>query len=161
VRKSSPARDSDFLGAQPHEGIVQGYYTPNSLLCARLEHAKEVLLCPKFRFSEIQIFRCLSRLAKKRGIEVIFEVPCSKKLLGLWWLDSDAEYICLNKKLLHDPAKMNFVFAHELGHSILHKGRLNNARYQENCWSNDYRMEIEAEANSFAEKLISRLEELR
>lgn len=101
-----------------------------------------------------KIFRCLLRIAEQRGIEVILDAPLPKLVSGLWWDDGNNEYIGLSSSLRQDPAKMNFVLAHELGHSILHKGRLDSARYQENCWNNDYRKTIEAEANSFAEKLI-------
>lgn len=108
-----------------------------------------------------KIFRCLLRIAEQRGIEVFFDAPLPQRTSGLWWDDGNNEYIGLNSSLRHNPAKMNFVLAHELGHSILHKGKLDNARYHENSWKNDYSKAIEAEANSFAEKLISRLEGVR
>ena len=108
-----------------------------------------------------KILRCLLRMAEQRGIEVFFDAPLPKRTNGIWWNDGGNEYIGLSSSLRHDPAKMNFVLAHELGHSVLHKGRLDSARYQDNCWNNDYRKAIEAEANSFAEKLISKLEGIR
>lgn len=108
---------------------------------------------------QTRVFRQLLRLAAKRSIEVIVDAPFLTTISGLWGVDGDSEYICLNKKLRKDPAKMNHVFAHELGHSILHKGRLESARYQENHYSNAYKSAIEVEADRFAEKLLRRLEE--
>lgn len=107
-----------------------------------------------------KIFRILSRLARKRGIKVWLEDRMPDALNGLWMISKGKESIHLNTRKLLDLNKLNFVFAHELGHSTLHKGRIDNIRYLTSNANNDYKKAIEAEADLFAEALINRLTEL-
>ncbi|MPN63037.1 hypothetical protein SDC9_210791 [bioreactor metagenome] len=104
-----------------------------------------------------QVFRILLRMAEKRNVCVDINSPLPKRVNGLWFLDEKHyEYILLNGQLQDQDFK-NFVFAHELGHSVLHKGKINNALYQENNWNSEYQKAIEAEAGEFARNLLEKL----
>jgi Zn-dependent peptidase ImmA (M78 family) len=102
------------------------------------------------------IFRTLLKLAKKRNI-FVKNTYLPESIKGLWYMDDECELILLDFQALEDLNKRNFVFAHELGHSILHRRKLNNALYWENSFNNEYKKTIESEANKFAQNLINKL----
>lgn len=104
-----------------------------------------------------QIFRILLRMASKRGINVIVDMKLPKGLNGFWTIKENEEYIVLNEQI-QDKDSLNFIFAHELGHSVLHKGKINNALYQANNWKNEYQKALEKEADEFAHELIAKVE---
>lgn len=105
-----------------------------------------------------QIFRILLRYAYKRKIEVIIDasIPLGE-IDALWFIRKNSEYIVLDHEKLRDLDRKNFVFAHEIGHSVLHKGKLNSTLYQDNNWNNEYRKGLEAEADKFAQNLLEKL----
>ncbi|MBS4534971.1 ImmA/IrrE family metallo-endopeptidase [Clostridium sp. D2Q-14] len=102
------------------------------------------------------IFRILLKIARKRDIIVKY-INLPDCVDGLWLKRKELEFIMLDLDKLTDLEKRNFVFAHELGHSTLHKDKVSNVMYWKNNSNNNYKKSLEDEANNFAKNLIGEL----
>lgn len=96
------------------------------------------------------IYCRLLELAKKRGI-IVYLIDFSPQCRGVWMNNKYGQAIALNDKLT--GVRRNFVFAHELGHSALHKGR-GALALGYNIDDKQKVSETEREANRFARKLL-------
>ncbi len=101
-----------------------------------------------------QTLPVLMALAENRGIRV--KIVPFKAHNGFWRVKDGVETIFLGEHLNMDPEKKAFIFAHELGHAVLHSDRKNfdMALYWENNMDNEYARSKESEADIFAKGLL-------
>ena len=100
---------------------------------------------------EHTIYKELLNLAEQRNITIFDDLLGGENLNGLYTDYQGTEFIALNKRLVHDPIKRNFVLAHELGHSELHRGKGDMIQ--------QHSKEIESQADMYADNLITVLTE--
>ena len=99
-----------------------------------------------------KVFNRLLDLAEKKEFEV-YDINLPKRISGIHFsLRKNRQVILLDTNKL--GSSLNFVFAHELGHATLHKGKTNTALYFKD---KGYNRRIEREANRFAGKLLKLL----
>lgn len=100
---------------------------------------------------ENTIWNKMLRLAFKRNIQVDLVDLSNADTKGFWISCFQGEAIVIDITL--DNKERDFVMAHELGHSVLHRGKgsfFNN--------SDEENEQIENEADRFAERLLKWLE---
>lgn len=101
----------------------------------------------------------VEKIAKWFGAQVKFS-PLDEELSGMVYIKSDTPIIGVNS--LHHPNRQRFTIAHELGHLILHRGRLINQVHVDKKFpvlmrdaSASIGAELmEIEANNFAASLL-------
>ena len=99
-------------------------------------------------------FNALLEIAQQRNIVVLtYDSERAGKPKGLWLKAKDVETIVVDtynakgKHLLH-------IFAHEIGHSVLHGNILDAAAYHSN---RSYRSELETQASEYASRLLQEI----
>lgn len=100
---------------------------------------------------ENRIYEQLLQIAEDKNIEVVDDYIFNSSINGMYGQIEDTQVIALDRNLVDNPEKRNYILAHELGHAALHKGKINDTLYFNN---KDYRDIFEDEADNYAYTLI-------
>ena len=98
----------------------------------------------------------VKKLAKKLKVIVSSE-DLEDKVSGFLAVDDDNATIVVNSN--HHENRKRFTMAHELGHFVLHKGKMplfldTNLKFYRSAVHSEHSAEIEMEANAFAAELL-------